>query len=89
MNKPKFTPGSWAVVKTLRGFNVESEYQRLCLGVAGFDNEATHEANARLIAAAPDLLEALQKIAAIRWGHDGDCGANAIADAVIAKALGE
>lgn len=52
------------------------------------DNPATPEsnANARLIAAAPDLLEALQKIANLRYGYDGDCGAVAIAEAAIAKA---
>lgn len=45
--------------------------------------------NAMLIAAAPDLLVALQKIAAIQWGWDGDCGAARIAEDAIAKALGQ
>jgi hypothetical protein len=55
------------------------------------DTDDAHEpaANARLIAAAPDMLAALQKITAIQWGWDGDCGAARIADEAIAKALGQ
>lgn len=48
------------------------------------------EANARLIAAAPDLLAALQNVAACFDANDPDSMANAMADAraAIAKATG-
>ena len=46
-----------------------------------------NEANARLIAAAPDLLEAL-KLARDIIGHPDDAGSKIIA-AAIAKAIGE
>lgn len=52
-----------------------------------FDRIGTSEGNAKLFAAAPELYEALQKITALRWGHDGDCGAVAIAEAALAKAV--
>ncbi len=44
------------------------------------------KANAKLIAAAPQMLEALKKIAALRWGNDGDCRAVMIAKNAIALA---
>ena len=44
------------------------------------------KANARLIAAAPDLLKALKQVARLKWGYDGDCGALAIVENAIALA---
>jgi len=44
------------------------------------------EANAKLIASAPEMLAALKKIAALRWGGDGDCGAVRIAEDAISIA---
>ncbi len=44
------------------------------------------EANARLIASAPSMLAALKKIASLRYGNDGDCGATAIAESAISLA---
>lgn len=44
------------------------------------------DANGKLFAASKELLEAMQKIVALKWGYDGDCGAVAIAEAAIAKA---
>ena len=57
-------------------------------------DEKEQSANARLIAAAPDLLEALKKISAIEnkmYGADWEEieEARDIADAAIAKATGE
>jgi hypothetical protein len=52
--------------------------------------QAEADANARLICAAPDLLEALIAIRSIEFGHsDADiCKVRADADAAIAKATG-
>ena len=47
------------------------------------------EAKARLIAAAPDLLEALKQIEDTRIGHWSDGEMRAIARAAIAKATGQ
>jgi hypothetical protein len=50
------------------------------------------EANARLIAAAPEMLEALRKISDMipaEWGEQGIWQAQRIADAAIAKAEGK
>lgn len=48
------------------------------------------ESNARLIAAAPDLLEALEKLARLGNGDQyGNSEGNMIARAAIAKATGE
>lgn len=53
--------------------------------VFGID-DSCNKANARLIAAAPDLLAALEEITNLRFGWGGDCGAVKIADAAIAAA---
>ena len=54
------------------------------------DETGNATANARLIAAAPDLLAALQNVAACFDANDPDSMANAMADAraAIAKATG-
>lgn len=46
-------------------------------------------ANARLISAAPDLLDALKRMVDVPGGEDGDFRAIAAARAAIAKATGE
>lgn len=60
----KHTPGPW-VVKPVEneqgGFDIDSEYgYHIAETIGGLDYE--EEANARLIAAAPDLLEALREL---------------------------
>ena len=72
-DQPKYTPGTW--VANLNEIHEvrDAEGGRICIltqlrgkfGLLGrrFDGES--EANARLIAAAPDLLEALKD--AVRW----------------------
>ena len=103
MSAPKHTPGPWIIREGDFG---ESEFvitteARQELGIVSiceinvyFDGDigAEQKANARLIAAAPELLAALNEIAA--WGdgeagpHMDEPGAACIARAAIAKATG-
>jgi hypothetical protein len=76
MSESKHTPGPWnAEPMTGRGAWVKGssgEWAALSCG----DTDTTAEANARLIAAAPELLEALNKIIS-RHSElvcSGDCG---------------
>jgi hypothetical protein len=67
----KFTPGPWFFVEDIRdesdgftyiaGYDIKSNSAEIvgCEGISGDSDE--NLANARLIAAAPDLLEALEK----------------------------
>lgn len=64
---PNFTPGPWKVVTgtTMRGVNVFSADDFICeVGAlnGSRDRDERIEADARLIAAAPDLLAALQGV---------------------------
>ncbi len=97
------TPGPWEVfggrlVRAVQGENaipiasLEAPYRR---GTGIVRSEREQQANARLIAAAPDLLTALEDVLA-RWHRevsqgdgfpeDGDAQAYAAARAVAAKA---
>ena len=78
MSEVKFTPGPWSVVEDIArdrdvnghaigdeyiaGFNVESGTKEVvsCEGISGCGDE--ERANAHLIAAAPDLYEALNNV---------------------------
>jgi hypothetical protein len=83
----KHTPGPW-VVKKLR-----ARYARFC-AINTVDGspvgESYEEKNARLIAAAPELLETLENLLKV---HEGEGGtqhhAGDMARAAIAKAKGE
>lgn len=89
------TPGPWRVVHQMDGaVHVDGLTCVADLGDAG----ATREANARLIAAAPDLLAALQALDAAAFTEDRrgvlmalpvTHPAWATASAAIAKATGE
>ena len=97
-----FTPGPWVVVGRLTKYVEARLVGRLIQEVAacgptmadeGYGQQ--QEANARLIAAAPDLLEALQDVDAL-WMHhsiahgDGKIGPlHEKVIAAIAKATGE
>lgn len=81
MSKAGHTPGPWKVVRSVTCGHLRAGHNYR----ADPKQEWTH-ADIQLIQAAPDLLEALQKIAALRWGFDGDCGATAIAEAAITRA---
>jgi hypothetical protein len=65
------TPGPWRVLPTPFCDRIEAE-NGPCIAETG--NWLAHEkveqhANARLIAAAPDLLEALKELRVREWGH--------------------
>ncbi|WP_139384302.1 hypothetical protein [Bosea thiooxidans] len=92
MSEAKHTPGPWRA--ELQTTNYRSGAKTLCItkdcdtGVAqtiaqivGID---ARQANARLIAAAPELLEALEDICDTL----GECGMTVKARAAIAKATG-
>lgn len=101
-----FTPGPWAAnkiylseVEAQNGLTVASCWHKQAAGetirVTGVNPCSLEEsaANARLIAAAPELLEALEKIAGLRkpqFFNPDDMAAEAvnIARAAIAKATG-
>jgi len=84
-----YTPAPWKVVNDMRfddcyrgdgieyiaGYNIESEAGEI-VGLEGIIPGGNAEANARLIAAAPDLLSALERSAEImQWLNDNcpDC----------------
>ena len=84
----KHTPGPWYSVKTLRGEYLIVDEKRkpldrmICVTGTAFKHD---EKNAHLIAAAPELLEALETIIAY-----GACDENLdAARAAIKKATGE
>jgi hypothetical protein len=79
----KHTPGPWAVVAHEdddEGYAVVGgEYQMpVALPQSTVGGEAEELANARLIAAAPDLLDALRRLLATSRGnaseHEAECG---------------
>jgi hypothetical protein len=97
----KHTPGPW-----IAGDDQDSDY--FLVGPASFDKVVTNpvvklhnEFNARLIAAAPELLAALREVAqTLAWHQHGECrgfsdylfstaAALSMARAAIAKATGE
>jgi len=84
------TPGPWKVRARFDNEVLIPGYAPLDLGgVQAEENYETAQADARLIAAAPDLLAALETWAANRRDVAGDEWLVAIAEAAIAKARGE
>jgi hypothetical protein len=85
-----FTPGPWAVegdfLVTLDP--IENEYERRAISDLRYWHMPRNEANARLAAAAPDLLEALQLVLASLANGSFPPGMYVHARAAIAKALG-
>jgi hypothetical protein len=75
------TPGPWRVDSHFNIFYKDAMVAFPCIS-GGLDQKA----NAQLIAAAPELLEALQQIQ--RMGYS-DIGDRMMVDAAIAKATGE
>lgn len=111
MTDTKHTPGPWEVVKTkefpwhgetgenpfdIDGVDADGCGFRPCkINGNGFDNPGVALANAHLIAAAPDLLEALKYV--VKYHRDNDSGDGELFSldyvttciAAIAKAKGE
>ncbi|WEA24063.1 hypothetical protein [Rhizobium binxianense] len=96
----KHTPGPWMALEGKRGWQIHTDHAKgkaaphINHWIANLKCESTpfaEEANARLIAAAPDLLEALtvvaQKLGSLLWeGNDAPIIKKALA--AIAKAEG-
>ena len=83
------TPGPWTCTQTS---NHAHDYR---LGIPGaqmpFEGNDVARANARLIAAAPDLLEVLGEAAAYLYAHEHTLGAYTLCEkvsAALAKATG-
>ena len=74
--KSQHTPGPWKVVsQSFPGcYHAVSENGQFSTGCISFDGHGL--ANARLIAAAPELLESLRVLLAlyVRLANSGDCG---------------
>jgi hypothetical protein len=96
----KHTPGPWAAELGRDGsFLIEADRQGVTGGLLVLASRNEHpllaeqmHANARLIAAAPDLLEALQEMyQAFNWGdmNQGETWAILKARAAIAKATND
>ncbi|MFG0743750.1 hypothetical protein [Providencia sp. TYF-12] len=91
----KGTPGPWVIDEwSMTGINSESKHVALVNyshhGLPNDVYEDEHEANAHLIAAAPELLSELIRLRNIVASYKQDSGDNLdITDAVIAKALGQ
>ena len=82
----KHTPRQWKVIRTPRGILQIRDHHDKC--VVMFDWHKDRSADARLIAAAPDLLEALQNIMSSVAGCERNAKWEA-ARAAIFKATGE
>ena len=85
------TPGPWVVLQNPMSHDcITSDDCRIC-DMPRWDDEYAEEetANARLIAAAPDLLEALQAIEKYMRADFDDMPMSGKARAAIAKATGE
>lgn len=93
MNATKHTPGPWKIIDTTRCNGYEIFRIGVGNNVGGSWAESItsgdRDANARLIAAAPDLLESLRFVCSACRAHDEDATvAFARALAAIAKATG-
>ena len=100
MNTTKHTPGPWHTHRDdtaplfPRFYVTCKGIRSIAIMTGGSDSSLAdeNEANARLIAAAPELLEALQKLQPILWNDSAICRAYAdvekLVEAAIAKAKG-
>ena len=81
------TPGPWEVGYSNNQAPVVTAGEH---DIATVDtSRGDSEANARLIAAAPDLLKAAQNMSYLLWNNEQEELADDLLDAAIAKALGE
>lgn len=77
MPKPKHTPGPWKVSDTI-ALQIESAVTKreICDWYVNERTEQEDLANARLIAAAPEMLEALKLAYKSMEHRNGDCYSN-------------
>lgn len=94
MTEAKHTPGPWYVVVGKSRMVCAPQTTNKPIAVCNFDNGQAEKANASLIAAAPDLLEALEKMVG-EYPYNPPCKnwedkaeAHTTARAAIAKAKG-
>lgn len=94
MRETKFTPGPWTASKYGDSFAIFDEKKsRICYCYGSFENRSPEESgeNAHLIAAAPELYEALEACISTHC-PDSDkifCGSCTNARKILAKARGE
>lgn len=91
MENASHTPGPWHVHGGEIGPSPDETIAVVC-ALSGNDGDMEEEANARLIAAAPDLLAALEAVVTTGgWDNldTGGRGTHGAALAAIAKAKGE
>jgi len=77
MRQPLHTPGPWFASACDNNIEAdvrdsENYFIAVCMGGAGIDGAENALANAALVAAAPELLSALQKAEAFMSGFEGD-----------------
>lgn len=84
MSATKHTAGPWKVVPFVNHFDIQFEDDGECIA-----EHVYTEADARLIAAAPDLLEALRECVGQLGSFPKSVIAKDNAYAIIAKATGE
>jgi len=95
----KHTPGPWTYYLASKHYpnGSDNDYGRIVWAIGHGEVAQTpgrlldteDEANARLIAAAPDLLEALEQVVNLLDYDDDSLGARMVARAAILKATGE
>jgi len=73
MTESKHTPGPWTAVRGKHGWNVDlHQHYGICSIRDNTDGsgQQEHEANAKLIAAAPELLLALEQLHYVLWSGE-------------------
>ena len=84
----KHTPGPWSVAETRHGYDTVirgPKSEPIALALIGGYSKKEGGANSLLVAAAPELLEALEDLVS----EFGVCGLTEKARAAISKATGE
>ena len=84
----RHTPGPWAIYVNAPSDIVIRKMSKDGYELCSIARVSSGYANARLIAAAPELLEALQSVLDNCLDSEGLCAAHAKARAAIAKAKG-
>lgn len=91
MPEHKHTPGPWVIQKADDAYCIASVGNLVIMPTAGKVKHDNSETDARLIAASPDLLEALERLLEVVEQHDTPLSdpERIAARAAIAKATGQ